>query len=392
MMKKPIIAGIAFLCSLMFIFACNNIKKNQDKNKEDSRKAEKKGNSEISIQDTIEQNETYNSIARILAGKDINDSLNFKEIIKTAEYKNHQKKIKNIWRNFNTQYEVIKAWSDTSIDKCDTVFYPFGGPDFNYLNSFFPDCKFSVLVGLEKTGHLPFLDSLSLSKYDTILNTVVKSIQTNVNLSFFRTYSMQEDLVTYLDGTLPVLLFFLSSHNYEIINIFSANISENGEIDCIDFNNNITDSSKYSNGIEIIYKKAEEKQYRKLLYFSMDLSDDKLKKSSFPKMIEKNFSNKTTFLKAASYLLATDNFLTIKNLILDNSHQIISDPSGIQFKDFDSTWDISLYGKYIGPIKLFSKRLDKELLEAYEKGNATAINFKLGYHSSNPSFIVANKK
>ena len=108
-MKKPIIAGIAFLCSLMFIFACNNIKKNQDKNKEDSRKAEKKGNSEISIQDTIEQNETYNSIARILAGKDINDSLNFKEIIKTAEYKNHQKKIKNIWRNFNTQYEVIKG-------------------------------------------------------------------------------------------------------------------------------------------------------------------------------------------------------------------------------------------------------------------------------------------
>ena len=392
MTKKLIIASIAFLCSIIFMFACNNNKKNPGNCKDDNNLTEKNDTSENSTYDTIEQNETYNSIARILAGKDINDSLNFKEIIKTAEYKNHQKKIKNIWRNFNTQYEVIKAWSDTSIDKCDTVFYPFGGPDFNYLNSFFPDCKFSVLVGLEKTGHLPFLDSLSLSKYDTILNTVVKSIQTNVNLSFFRTYSMQEDLVTYLDGTLPVLLFFLSSHDYEIINIFSANISENGEIDCIDFNNNITDSSKYSNGIEIIYKKAEEKQYRKLLYFSMDLSDDKLKKSSFPKMIEKNFSNKTTFLKAASYLLATDNFLTIKNLILDNSHQIISDPSGIQFKDFDSTWDISLYGKYIGPIKLFSKRLDKELLEAYEKGNATAINFKLGYHSSNPSFIVANKK
>lgn len=389
MTKKIIIEIVAFIFIVVFNTTCgnSNIKKEDKLNTEN-------------ISDTVDsvlyepeekKLEIYNSIACMLAGKNTDDST-FSKIINSNKYKNYQINMKYTWDNFYKKHEIIKSWSDTNINNCDTIFYPFGGPDFNYLNSFFPDCRFSVLIGLEKVGRLPFLDSISTINYSEILNAIGKSVQTNLDFSFFRTNSMQKDLASYIEGTLPVFLYFLSSYNYEIINIKSAIITDNGEIEKIPFDNNINENDKYANGIEIIYKMPKEEFYRKLYYFSMDLSDNKINNSSFKKMMEKYFNNKTTFLKAASYLLHIPEFTSIKNMILSHSSQIISDPSGILYKNFDNTWNITLYGDYIGPIQLFSGRIQKDLLEIYKSDTTYPINFRMGYHPTSPSFIVARKK
>ncbi|MDD3860833.1 MAG: hypothetical protein PHW83_11595 [Bacteroidales bacterium] len=335
----------------------------------------------------------FNSVAYILAGKQPLDSNLFQNVINSKEFANHKSLMENKWSTHKTKLDIITDWSNEHIVSADTVFYPFGGPDFNYLAAFFPDCRFSVLIGLEKGGKIPFSDSLSIAKYPEIFTAITSSVASNLEFSFFRTNSMARDLAGYLEGTLPIIMMFMSRHDFEIININPVFINNQGYFEYVD-KERIYDYSlnkDFEDSFEIIYKKENEDFLRKLYYFSMDLCDSALNKQSFSLMMDNYFEGKTCFLKAASYLLDRPQFTIMKNLILDNCDVIITGPSGMPFKAFDNTWDIELFGNYIGPCSLFSGRQHPELKEAYEKGNPSPINFKFDYHATHHSLIIATK-
>lgn len=336
----------------------------------------------------------YNSVAYILAGKQPSDSIFLKNIISSKAFCDHKALMENKWAVHKEKINDITDWSNTHIVDADTVFYPFGGPDFNYLAAFFPDCRFSVLIGLEKGGKIPFSDSLSIADYSEIFKALTTSVASNLEFSFFRTNSMARDLAGYLEGTLPIIMMFMSRHEFEILNINPVFINNQGYFEYTD-KERIFDYSlnkDFEDSFEIIYKKENEDSLRKLYYFSMDLSDSALNKQSFSLMMENYFSDKTCFLKAASYLLDRPQFAEMKNLILQYCDVIITGPSGMPYKAFDDTWNIELYGNYIGPCSLFHERQHPELKEAYEKGNPSPINFKFDYHATHHSLIIARKK
>jgi len=336
----------------------------------------------------------YNSIAYILAGRQPFDTAFLVKLTKSAEFENYKILMEKKWSDHNKNLNIIKDWSKQNISNTDTVFYPFGGPDFNYMAAFFPDCRFSVLVGLEKGGKIPFSDSLSIANYSEILKMVSQSVMTNLELSYFRTNSMARDLAGYLEGTLPIIMMFMSRHDFEIININPVFINNQGyfeyfEKDMVYAHDLIKD---YEDSFEIIYKKEGEDFYRKLYYFSMDLSDEALNKKTFSLMMDNYFKNQTCFLKAASYLLDRPQFKIMKELILSNCTEIVTGPSGMPYRDFDETWDIKLFGSYIGPIRLFYDRRQEDMIEAYKNGNPEPIKFRFDYHPTNSSLIVARKK
>lgn len=389
-MRKKIFFSLIIVV-IFFYISCTNNAGNNNYNASNIKK------SEDSIRfplDTFSYN-NFNNISLLLAGKTPQDSTFLVDIRNKKSFKNYSEFISDKWLNHkNTTIKEINNWVEKYFDYKDTVFYPFSGPDFNYLNSFFPQARFSVLIGLEKCGNIPFDDSISISNSDTIFNSLYKSIKTNMEYSFFRTKGMRKDLNSYLEGTIPIIMMFMSLYEYEIININPVIINDKGNFDYADKKNiyAYTTNKSFDPYYEIVYRSKNDTIYRYLYYLSMDLSDNEIDETKIEKVIKNYFKTETCFLKAASYLMAGNNFNKIKRLILENFDYIITGPSGIQYKDFDEKWDLKLFGNYIGPIKLFSAYPQNDLKKAYKNNKGEPINFKFDYHPTYHSFILAVKK
>ncbi len=336
----------------------------------------------------------YNYIAQILAGNSLSDTEKYTRITNSSAFELYSERLKEKWsKHHSSTLLEIEKWVNENFEYYDTVFYPFSGPDFNYLSAFFPDAKFTVMIGLEKCGKLPFGDELSIENSEAIFETLEKSIYTNLEYSFFRTKGMRVDLNSYLEGTLPVILMFMALKDFEIINVNPVIITEEGKF-CHKDSSIVYSYSvdkDYDPYCEIVYRKKNDTIYRYLYYLSMDLSDNSLDEVLFEKMVKNYFTGKTCFLKAASYLMFRKDFSEIKNIILNNMNCILTGPSGIPYDDFVKNWNLSYYGNYIGPIELFSSYQQNTLKTAYKENKTIPINFKFDYHRTNHSFIVAKR-
>jgi hypothetical protein len=89
-------------------------------------------------------------------------------------------------------------------------------------------------------------------------------------------------------------------------------------------------------------------------------------------------------------------FSQIRKIILDQSYSILEDDSGIPLKFFKpDKWDIKLYGKYVGPIKLFETHFQDDLDSLYNIPNKVkplpfGIGYQFRYGQSN--LLLAIKK
>jgi len=338
----------------------------------------------------------YTVLANIYAGKATDGGYFCSDITSTKAYSTHKAAMTTMWGRYRaSDVDVIRNWSKGNLnEKIDTVFYPFGGPDFNYLSSFFPDCRFSVLVGLEDVGKLPFTDSLSVAKYSEVLTGMRAIITSNVGLSYFHTLHMEEDLDCYLKGTMPVVMMYAALHGYEVITVNPVKIEKDGTLAYVNPDKvfaHTMDKDK-GDGFEMLYRFPGEKGARKLYYLNSDLSDEVFSVSGMGNVIEKNFKGKLTFLKVASYLLHDSEFSKVKEAILDNSKIILSGPSGMPYAAYDKEkWNLKLYGKYVAPIQQFADYPQDDLKALYKNTAASPIQFRFDYHSS-ASFILATKK
>ncbi len=337
----------------------------------------------------------YTNLANLLAGKDIDDKDFLKEITSSAAYETHKASMSAMWERYQmSSIDIIRQWSSENLKtNPDTVFYPFGGPDFNYISSFFPDCRFAVLVGKENAGKLPFIDELSMQHYSEILTSLRTSISSNVGLSFFQTLNMEEDLNSYLQGTLPVVTMFIALHGYEVITINPVKL-EDGKLAYTEPDKVFahTLDKKIGEGFEVLYRMPGEKGARRVYYINSDLSDEGFANSSMDKLIENSFKGKLTFLKAASYLLHQPEFSKVRESLLQNSKAILSGPSGMPYEAYDKEkWNFRFFGNYVGPIPLFSSHVQDDLKAAYKSATPSPINFRFDYHTSS-SFTLAEKK
>ncbi|MCF0192314.1 MAG: hypothetical protein HUK05_02615 [Prevotella sp.] len=339
----------------------------------------------------------YTILANILAGKEIQDKSVLANVSSTQAYTEHQEELTELWAQYKaSDINAIREWAKENImEVVDTVFYPFGGPDFNYLASFFPDCRYSLLVGMEKGGLLPFSDKESQKDCADILTALRESISSNIHSSFFVTRDMRTDLNNeYIKGTVPVVMMFVALHGFDVITVNPVHLDVDGDI-CYTDSANVfahTLDKDYEEGFEIMYRKPDEKGIRRVVYLSSDLSNEGFNKSGLAAVVNKTFKGKTTFLKAASYCPHEPMFSSIQKAILDNSNMIISGPSGMPYTAISPTvWNIKLYGNYVGPIQAFLAYPQMELKKKYEKGETTPIKFRFGYGRSSSFFMAVRK-
>jgi hypothetical protein len=364
-----------------------------------NKKSTEQNVSKVKINYTVDS--VYNNYAQRVAAKDTTPFNDIDQSSLVSFYQVQNDKIKPIIENrlsliTNWNQEIMKR---NKVSDSSFVFYPFSGADFIHAYYLYPNASEYFMSAIENIGDI--VDVSKLNKVDFFeyvkdFDTVMRDIYMR---SYFITKNMEDDFSkkTKINGVLPILLWSAAMTNHDIIHVKYFIVDTNFEKKYVD----ISAKAKNKLSVEIKLFDKTNNRFQLLNYYSADLSNRGLRKSSksisFLKDYVSNASN--GFVKSASYLMHYDStFSTIQQLVLNKNKYFVQDDTGVPFKKFDlSKWNIELYGIYEKPIKDFSESLYQKQLDdayknsAYYKGG---LKFSLGYHwsSKNQNQLVAIKK
>jgi hypothetical protein len=326
--------------------------------------------------------ESPNDVARFLAGLAVAEDLPLAPLTKEAAWQQHARALDAAWSKVDKErLGKIRDWSAANLTKPQkTVLYMFSGPDFLYVNAFFPDRTTYVMSGLEPIGQIPTITPGLRNHYGSALAGLRSAVGTALNYSFFITKDMQGDLAQRsLRGVLPVLYLFLARAGKTITDVTLIAVDKEGKV--VEVGTKDT-----TQGVKITFK-GQEGKVQTLYYFQTDLSNGGVARSGFLKFCEQ-LGVAEVFIKSASYLLHAGNFSTVRTFLLDRAATVVQDDSGIPVRFFSQPeWKLQPFGRYVGPISVFAGQYQRSLSELFRKMNAPRLEFGMGYrwrpHESN---------
>jgi hypothetical protein len=371
---------------------------NACKGKNDSNSSEEK-KSKVKIDYKVDT--LYNNYAQRVAAKDTTPFNDIDQSSLVSYYHIQNEKIKPIIEN---RLSLITNWnqgimSRNKVSDSSFVFYPFSGADFIHAYYLYPNASEYFMSAIENIGDIvdvSKLNKVEFLEYVKDFDTVMRDIYMR---SYFITKNMEEDFSkkTKINGVLPILLWSAAMTNHDIIHVKYFIVDSS-------FGKKYVDLSARNNNklsVEIKLFDKTNNKFQLLNYYSADLSNNGLRKSSKSLKFMKNYISDSSngFVKSASYLMHYDStFSTIQQMVLNKNKYFVQDDTGVPFKKFDlSKWNIELYGVYEKPIKDFSETLyQKSLDDAYQNSQyyKGGLKFSLGYHwsSKNQNQLVAIKK
>jgi hypothetical protein len=304
----------------------------------------------------------------------------------------HATDLDHAWERLETQQlSKIRAWAPQSLgpSREDTgpMFYMFSGPDFLYANAFFPNASTYILCGIEPVGPVPDIDKIPRASLPSAMANLRRSLDSVLSWSFFITKNMKVDLKqTQLSGTLPVLYVFLARAGCTIDSVMPVALDHDG--------NFVPEGKGTTPGAKIVYFGATGRE-QTLYYFTSDLADWGIKANpGFSKFCEKQGQG-VTLLKAASYLMHSNNFSQVRDFLLTHSKVILEDDSGIPYHFFPrDKWNVRHCGRFVGPIGRFKQHPQPDLAKENAASKPAPLEFSFGYQwqPSRSSLIVATPK
>jgi len=388
---KQIFNILLFSVSILILAGCGNSPQtaNNENKQADSTNVKVQPKDSLTI-----AREKLNDIALFVSGLTVDKNSSIYELTQTPEWNEYSDEAKNAWARFDSVAARYTAFSKNEIkppyDTIKTLFYPFSGPDFLFANIMFPNIDKMILIGLEGPGTLPKIDISSKDSLKEILEMYKVAIEDVIQLSFFRTIDMKNELGNKsIDGTAPIIMLFLARAGKEIIEVNPMYLDKSGELTKV----SESKGKRQATAIEIKYRNKGETKIRSVSYLSTNLADPTLSQNvAFMNYLKNIDNNVVTFVKSATYLMHKSYFSIIRNTCLEKSALILQDDSGIGYKFFKKEkWNIQLYGTYSKPIKLFEDFFEPDYLEAFNKGNVKPLKFRIGY-SPKSNLLMATKK
>ena len=307
-------------------------------------------------------------------------------------WKTHATDLDRAWKQFDErQMAKIRDWAPQALgpayQDAGPMYYMFSGPDFLYANAFFPSASTYILCGTEPVGPIPDMARIPPHALPSALANLRKSLDSVLSWSFFITKNMKVDLrQQQLTGTLPVLYVFLARTGCTIDSVELVWLDKTGAF--------VPEGKGTTPGAKITFTGPAGRP-QTLFYFTTDLADWAIKVNpNFGKFCEQQGQG-LTLLKAASYLMHSDNFSQVRGYLLAHSKVILEDDSGIPYRFFsNSKWNVRFYGHYPGPIKRFLKNGQLDLAKDNAASAPPPLPFSFGYQwqPSRSSLIVATPK
>jgi hypothetical protein len=335
---------------------------------------------------------TPNDVARFLAGLETAAESPLADLTEERQWQSHARILDAAWSRLERdRLSKIRAWSAAHLKAPKpAVLYMFSGPDFLYVDAFFPGRDTYVLSGLEPVGELPTITPTLRRSLGSALAGLRESVSSAFSFSFFITAEMKRDLrATRLNGVLPVLYLFLARSGKTIHEVTLIGIdAEGAEV--------AAGTGDASPAVKILFSGPGGKK-QTLYYVQTDVSDYGLKRGSGLLKFCEKLGIAEAFLKSASYLLHSDNFATLRSFLLDRSVTLVQDDSGIPVRFFKSEqWELRPFGRYLGPISVFPNRYQRGLSEIYRRSDPPRLDFGVGYrwrpHESNLLLAQRNAK
>ncbi len=284
-------------------------------------------------------------------------------------------------RDFSKHRERVLSpmseWSATEVSPAQppgaTVRYLFSGPDILHAFHMFPTAGTFVLCGLEPVGEAPDISALNEGNAARALGEVRNALGEIIQLSFFRTKDMKEDLqFATFRGTTPLMMVFLAKSGQYVKELEFLTLRKDGALVGQGL------EARGANAVRMVFSPRRLDQPRTLYYFSADLSNGGFEANGFGGWIATQPKG-SAYLKAASFLMHNDWFSKVREHLLTHSRQIVQDDSGIPYRRFDpDVWEPALYGVYTGPIELFQSEFQPDLAAAYRAGSRP-LGFGTGY-------------
>jgi hypothetical protein len=302
----------------------------------------------------------------------------------TAEpgWRSHAAELDRSWAALRSRrLRQIRAWSDDYLGvRRPVLFYMFSGPDFLYADAFFPDAEVYVLSGLEPVGPIPEITSANRGSLGRIRNAISSSL----NLSFFKTIDMRSDFAGgALSGTLPALYVFLARAGKTVTEAVHVRLSPAGEILELP-----PGTPGPAMGVRIRFSEAG-RPAQTLYYFQVDVSNSGPSVSAFLEFCTSQGTG-DAFVKSASYLMHSDHFSRVRGFLLERAQTIVQDDSGIPARFFaPADWQLVPFGRYLGPIPLFSNHYQQRLAELHRRAEPLPLGFGIGYrHTESESNLL----
>jgi len=339
-------------------------------------------------------NQVHNT-ACFLAGMPVDSLSPFYKYTKTKEWADYSKKAESVWKQFDSTSQKYRNWAKAEVhsitDTFKTIFYPFSGPDFLYVNMFYPYAEKIYMFGLEDVGSVPDVKKIMPDSLPKMLMSYKIAISDVINISFFRTVDMKDELSSSsIDGTTPIIMLFLARSGKIVTGVTMMTLDTAGKPIPVEPK---TDMSKLENrAVEIAYKNPDDNIIRRIYYFTNNVANPALKKNiaykKFFLNVEKHCGG---YVKSATYLMHKTYFSIVRNVLLNKADFILQDDSGIAYKYFDNEkWSIQLYGSYTKPIPLFEEFFEQDLFDAYQTQKVKKLSFRIGYHPK--SNLLAAKR
>ena len=375
-----------FILSSLLIAACGS----SDKKETSTSTQNASSNSQIAESSSEVKKENanveLNNIASFLGGTTPKSAGNFSAAFNSPSWKTHQSTLNTAWDKAKIEkINPMREWSKTEKigKKSETLFYPFSGADFLHVYSANQDYSTYYLFGLEPPGEIPNKENiLNPALTGNILSTIYKSVDENLNQSFFHTkYMAVEFNNPILKGTIPVFMFFMNRMGVELTSISPVTFDEKGEI---------VPAKDFSKGVRIGF--LDNGKNKELFYFSGDISNAGMTATpGLKNMVNRISKDASTMIKSASYLCHSPGFSIIKDIIVSNSYSIMQDDTGVPYRFYDqSKWTIRHYGVYTKPISLFASCMQNDLKSAVA-GKEKPLNFRYGYNTP-PNLMVSVRK
>ena len=336
-----------------------------------------------------------NDVARFLAGMPVPDNSPLAPLMRDPAWQEHAAFFEREFAKLNLrQLQKLHAWQETglpeSLQPIPVAFYMFSGPDFLYVDQFFPRAAVYVLCGKEGLGPPP--DPLRIANLSGALGNLENAMKSSLSTTYFITKDMKIDLHEQnLNGVLPILYAFIARADKSITNVAFGSLNSSGAFE------EAGPGKKGGSvpGVRIKYTDNPSGDSQTLYYFTTDISDGGIKATpGFLKFCQR-LGVGSSFLKSSSYLMFENGFATIRNFILEHSNRIVQDDSGIPVAYFDpNKWNLRLFGVYLGPIELFKQHYQPRLQELFQQSNPPPLDFGFGYrwNYKEANLMVAERK
>jgi len=326
-----------------------------------------------------------NDAARFLAGLPGAEGSPYAALEATDAWKEHRRLLDATWKEAEAEQlpGLHKFQADELSDPAlagRTVFYPFSGPDALTATAYFPHNPLYVMVALEPAGTLPTPGQIGKKELPAYLGAIRDTMGSELGRSFFITRQMDRQFrgqVT--DGLLAPILQLLVRTGHTVLGFRYVRLDEMGEV--IDRAVDYKAATRYGNkGVEIEFQTDADSSLHRMLYFSVNISNDRLKENTpFQKYLAQ-LTGTVAMLKATSYMPHQAGFSMIRDALLTNSYAILQDDSGLPYKKFTAEqWKVQLYGDYIKPYGSFSWLEQADLRQAYKTAGPKPLPMHVGY-------------